>query len=55
MLDTEKPLIWIGSSYKDLVILPVEVNVDLDMHSLWLNRVFVIRRQRFCRVLVDLG
>ena len=25
MLDTEKPLIWIRSSYKDLVILPVEV------------------------------
>ena len=25
MLDTEKPLIWIGSSYKDLVILPDEV------------------------------
>ena len=25
MLDTEKPLIWIGSSYQDLVILPDEV------------------------------
>jgi hypothetical protein len=25
MLETEKPLFWIGSSYKDLLAPPVEV------------------------------
>ncbi len=53
MSDTEKPLIWIASSYKDLMELPNEINVDLGTRFHWLSRGCDTHRPRFCVDLVD--
>jgi hypothetical protein len=54
MPETEKPLFWIGSSYKDLIALPPKLKEDLDMLFLLPSRVFAILQRKFCKDLVGL-